>query len=473
VKTRGAPLSLHCHMDVTAYLESFSATLALLGPALEPAAGAGDAMVRLKRAQVLHNVLTAKAPAVKAADLKTMTAEWVQGMMESTFPVESAVVDAEFPESQSDQLHAILAALEGAHGAMGRLVDLYRSLGELDEPPAPAEPRASSGGTPGGSGSGEGRDRPTAGEASSSADPADRPRRPPEVEQAAGVLRSALQSGAVLEDALPAGAAAQARVFGADLWEALCWRRGALRFYMVSTAIKKWREDDSAAPATDPPEGAAAAAAHRSEEEASSGGADEGGGAPALPAPAAVSPAALRAGAAASPSVGLLEEAYDALATLLESRRDTTATRGDDGGPTALRYGIYSSTHLLALAFQGELAYWRWAATLRAPRAADDDGLGDLWYRRAAVAVHRYLHTVDVIMEGCGWSTTRQRELLDILSYGRDDSLAAALDGEIGVLERQMAALNAQDRKGFATAAQARTSSTPRGKAKGKGGKKR
>ena len=30
---------------------------------------------------------------------------------------------------------------------------------------------------------------------------------------------------------------AEAQVLGMELWEALCWRRGALRYYMAKTAV--------------------------------------------------------------------------------------------------------------------------------------------------------------------------------------------------------------------------------------------
>ena len=156
-------------------------------------------------------------------------------------------------------------------------------------------------------------------------------------------------------------AGAEVELLGADLWEALCWRRGALRYYIVASRVKQAGE------AADPDDAAAVAAA----------------------------------GAAAAPHAAEAEAAVGALLALLRARCE-----GDGGGGNRLlRYGIFSTTHLLALAYVGELAYWRWAA---GGGAAD----GGPAHADALKYVHRYQHVVDVLMAGCEWSTARSVELL-------------------------------------------------------------
>ena len=79
------------------------------------------------------------------------------------------------------------------------------------------------------------------------------------------------------------------------------------------------------------------------------------------------------------------------------------------------------------------------AAAAVLPSTPCTDAAG-VWHRRAVVRMHRYLHTVDVLMEGCGWDTRRSRELLGLLS-GDKELVAMALAEEIGVTERELAAL--------------------------------
>ena len=123
----------------------------------------------------------------------------------------------------------------------------------------------------------------------------------------------------------------------------------------------------------------------------------------------------------------LLSDAHFALMLLLAARRDRTDLEdGADGAggsdlplsaektAQALKYGVYSTTHLLALAFDVEVCYWRWGACLEGKGAVVDvsdaggeasvaapEGEAGEWHKRACVSAHRYLHTVLVLMEGC------------------------------------------------------------------------
>jgi hypothetical protein len=94
--------------------------------------------------------------------------------------------------------------------------------------------------------------------------------------------------------------------------------------------------------------------------------------------------------------------------------------------------------------------------------------------RRAAVSSHRYLYTVSVLMEGCGWAMEKQRELLGLLSADLGTpAVAVALASEMGVLERDEA-LRKVDREAArevaaATASSARTRGSKKGGIKGGG----
>ena len=58
--------------------------------------------------------------------------------------------------------------------------------------------------------------------------------------EVAEVLREGLKSGDVqiVETVDEKTTAPEAQVFGVDLWEALCWRRGSFRYYRICSAIK-------------------------------------------------------------------------------------------------------------------------------------------------------------------------------------------------------------------------------------------
>ena len=496
-----------------AYLSTFPATLALLDPIeARMAPIEADAQKRLMRARLLHSVVTSKAAALKLSDLKTMTTEWIHGMLDATFPLESSIVDEGFADGDELALRVVLAALDGAHAVAGKLAALYREAGELKA--HPASPAKAS------------RDGRTDKAAASASASSDMPKRPSEVE-AAELVRRALASGAPLQEAVSAGVD-ELQVFGADLWEALLWRRGALRFYMVSTAVRtrlgaadarvvSRASDGSAAKVKEAgfDEGAAeVSAAEVAEAEVAEAAAasivsialaavdlSDHRGAGGTNGRAAAAVTNRHAGTAAGPNAHLIEEAYSALSLLLMARRDPHAAL--ESLPLQLRYGIYSTTHLLGLAFLCELSYWRWAAGAAEPHglgagavasadaadAADHTDVlttavvgggaapttaADLWMRRAAVSSHRYLYTVSVLMEGCGWAMEKQRELLGLLSaeLGKP-AVAAALALEMGVSEREEA-LRKVDRKAAhevaaATAASARARGSKKGGINGGG----
>ena len=499
------------------FLDAFPTRLALLDPLSERLAKApvdADAQKRLKRARMLHMVVTSKVAAVKLSDLKTMTSEWIHGMLEATFPVESDIVDGEFAAADRSALKAVLATLDGAHICARQLAALYREAGELQ----PKTPMA--GGT-----DASGDDPPPVIEAGGCTS-ADVPTRPTE-EEAAQLVRSALSRGTPLRDVAAAGVD-EVLVFGADLWEALLWRRGALRFYMASTAVKarlsalvrtvhstsgtvhstdSHSTDGTVYSISDGDDAVKVAAGAAASIVASalaavdisegvignvgvgsgSGGGGGGGGGSGSPraGEADDSPRAgeaddggaavinQRAGAAAASCVALLEETHGALSLLLTARRDPSQPEEAAEGATQLRYGVYSSTHLLALAFLGEVCYWRWAAADHEALVSPSTAAGSaaaLWYGRAAVCVHRYLHTVSILMEGCGWSVAKLRELSELLQAGRADAFAHALESEVGVPETEAALRKAaKDEEAAKAAAITRV---PTGESKSKSGKK-
>ena len=285
--------------------------------------------------------MLANDAALPPEQLKRMASEWTRGMLDATFPLETAISDRDFAAADRPRLNAILGALDGAHGCMGRLADLI-------------------------------------------------------------ALSSA---AAASSSSSPPATCPEANVLGVDLWEALCWRRGSLRYYMAKTNIE-------AATTTAAGKAAGAAAAATTLDAAAAGES------------AATAVANQQAGRAATPSVGLLEEAHAALTLVLSVRQRSEDDDADDADD-ALRYGVSASPHLLALVFLGELCYWRWAAT----PSADADTAA-LWFGRAAVCCHRYIHCVAVLMEGCGWSIDQPVALLRLLADGRRGALASALAGE-------------------------------------------
>ena len=307
----------------------------LLAPIKEKIKCDPAAQKKLDRARMLHNVLATRLAqqgvVPKVDDVKKLCIEWIHGLLEATFPLESALVDAECADGAA--LGKLLAALDGAK-------EIAVMLAKISPPAeAPATAPAS---------------------APAAASSSDSPRLATEAEAAELLQNAAASASAVWRDVVP-GSAPEASALGYELWEALCWRRGALRYYIVASRVKQAGE------AADPDDAAAVAAA----------------------------------GAAAAPHAAEAEAAVGALLALLRARCE-----GDGGGGNRLlRYGIFSTTHLLALAYVGELSYWRWAA---GGGAAD----GGPAHADALKYVHRYQHVVDVLMAGCEWSTARSVELL-------------------------------------------------------------
>ena len=90
-------------------------------------------------------------------------------------------------------------------------------------------------------------------------------------------------------------------------------------------------------------------------------------------------------------------------------------------------------------------------STLHPPGRHEEPDETAAWFQRAAVRVHRYLHTVLVLMEGCGWDTVRSRQMFHALrSHAATGQLAAALLAESGVVEREAAVeqLKSGEKKG-------------------------
>ena len=410
----------------------------LLAPIKEKIKCDPAAQKKLDRARMLHNVLATRLAqqgvVPKVDDVKKLCIEWIHGLLEATFPLESALVDAECADGAA--LGKLLAALDGAK-------EIAVMLAKISPPAeAPATAPAS---------------------APAAASSSDSPRLATEAEAAELLQNAAASASAVWRDVVP-GSAPEASALGYELWEALCWRRGALRYYMAATYINgrlqstateaaasdmilKLNLRTAATATTTAPSAEAEAEANRVE--------------------AAAAKANKRSGAAAIPDMELLSDAHFALMLLLAARRDRTDLEdGADGAggsdlplsaektAQALKYGVYSTTHLLALAFDVEVCYWRWGACLEGKGAVVDvsdaggeasvaapEGEAGEWHKRACVSAHRYLHTVLVLMEGCGWETARTAELLQLLSVGRAEKVAKALKGEEGVAERETAML--------------------------------
>ncbi|KAJ1455636.1 hypothetical protein M885DRAFT_519299 [Pelagophyceae sp. CCMP2097] len=180
-------------------------------------------------------------------------------------------------------------------------------------------------------------------------------------DEAQKLLAALALSGTSLQDALSpdeapvtdVAATREAVILGLDLWESLHWRRGSLRYYACVTRFKHGAVD-----------------------------------------------------------LEVAAQGAEALWHFLSVRTPPDSPKKPP--PSALAYGVYSTTHLLALAYAAELAAWR---------AAGDDGAG--WAHKALVSAHRYLYTVGVLMEGCGWGCDKPVEL--VTKLGGLDALRGAL----------------------------------------------
>ena len=209
-----------------------------------------------------------------------------------------------------------------------------------------------------------------------------RPDPVPEAE-ARRLVNEALRRGtAQFEDYAGDDPAPAALALQTDTWEALNWRRGALAYYVTATVCGLGKGN----PSSD--ELSKKAVAVRDE---------------------------LEAGIAA---IGRVLDARGGDALHSELRKATQATD----------YGVWSTTHLLGMAYAGEQAYILWLL---------DDS--EDWRRLALVLLHRYVYVVEVLMVGCGWSTKRVKELLGLLGgrkaveeclskeWGADEAVAKEL----------------------------------------------
>ena len=91
----------------THYLARFTSTTELLAPLKEKMSSTNvdpEATKKIQRATLLRSVIKAKLPDVKGEDLKTMSTQYVHGLLDATFPLESALVDDDCADDASLQL---------------------------------------------------------------------------------------------------------------------------------------------------------------------------------------------------------------------------------------------------------------------------------------------------------------------------------------------------------------------------------
>ena len=297
-----------------------------------------DGAKRLKRGLMLHKVVSLKFPKTKVEDVQTMAREWIQGMLESTYPLEKKASSDRFRREGDADLAASLAACYDAAAAWtsARLVPALESaLGPEQRSSPPVAAAEDKGG--------------------GAVDEADAKR----------MLQAALASGkAQFDEVVGDCPAPEAVALTVDLWESLNWRRGALRFYVATVECGLGPKDETPAPDV------------------------------------------LRARAAArAPD---LEVGVRALCAMLDARGGDafagSVPRRD--ARSAVSYGVYGTTHLLGLAYAGELSYLRFLV---------GDDAAPAWRSRALKLIHRYIYVVEVLMDGCGWSVARPKELVALL----------------------------------------------------------
>ena len=123
-----------------------------------------------------------------------------------------------------------------------------------------------------------------------------------------------------------------------------------------------------------------------------------------------------------------LEAGIAAIGRVLDARGGDALHSDLKPATQATDYGVWSTTHLLGMAYAGEQAYILWLL---------DDS--EDWRRLALVLLHRYVYVVEVLMVGCGWSVKRPKELLGLLggrkavearlaeAWGADEAIAKEL----------------------------------------------
>ena len=196
--------------------------------------------------------------------------------------------------------------------------------------------------------------------------------------EAKKLLEAALADGSAnFDEVVGEAPAPESGALTVDLWESLNWRRGALRYYVATVRCGLGPKDASPAP-----EALAELARDLAPE--------------------------LEAGVAALCAM-LDARGGDAFAGSVPKAR----------ARSAVDFGVYGTTHLLGLAYAGELCYVR--------SLAGGEGAA-AWRDRALKLVHRYVFVVEVLMEGCGWSVDRPKELIGLL--GGEEALEAVLRSE-------------------------------------------
>ena len=256
---------------------------------------------RLCRAAMLHRVLLERFPRTKVEDVRTMSVEYLHGMLEATWPLETRLSDAGFVDEAA--VNPLIAALDTAGRWAHTLTVLMQEAGEC----AAEEVESSSNDTP------------------------------LTHAQAADFIRSATAAGdAKMGEVISRGASPQVHVLGADLYESLCWRRGALRYYVAKSLVTR------------------ASGGQRTDLDA--------------------------AGSALAAHGELLADALAALRLLLGAR-GSEGGGGESGGRMRqlLSWGIYSTTHLLALAYSGELSAYHWALLVKGGGGGRGGGRGGGW----------------------------------------------------------------------------------------------
>ena len=292
--------------------------------------------------------------------LKEIAQEYIAGLLNATFQLEDELGEANF--SDQNLANEIMQMLEEAADWVRLLVKSCQDAGTLIDTNAPAKP----------------------------------PHEPTSRADAIAALQSMTAADVTkFEDDVPQSVAPEALVVGVDEWEALCWRRGALRYYIISSRVK-----ETVSGASD--------CSKRNDE----------------------------TGAAVAAHVKLIDEGIDALQQLLRVR----AVGLPVGSNQLLEWGIYSTTHLLALAYAGELEYYRWTALLNDASGPDSEDAHLDQLKRALRLVHRYLHVVQVKMQGCEWSEERALEFMRLM--GGIDSLSVLLHGEWGSREEVQSELD-------------------------------
>ncbi len=217
-----------------------------------------------------------------------------------------------------------------------------------------------------------------------------------------------------------AGVGLNALFLGADLWEALCWRRGSIRHLFLQKTQSRARAD-----VIEPVGGGGQL---DPEPESESSVQEEAGTATeAAPASTDVSErqnsdaevattdtmSADTRGMLMAEAVGSLELMLRAQGPLGSDEADVKLWRngmvkGEEETKELHSHGIYSSTHLLALKVTAELQYWIWRDAVAAAAAPSASGSAEVKAaleaatNQAKRTLHEYVHICDDIMPGRG-----------------------------------------------------------------------